>query len=155
MAAAGLIFIAGLASCTATANAGAASAGDAPTVVDQPSEGWGATGATDEDTCRLFSDVMTIVRNAEVGVIEGRMEEQEQQGWQRLATRVLDRIPTTGSGDVSDALAAAKAAAPAVPLAAYGPPTIESEEWQDAASSVITACNDAGFEFGVEMFTGG
>jgi hypothetical protein len=145
-----LIAIASFAGCAASG----AGAGDPPaTAVESPDTG--TAGVTDEETCQQFSDVMTIVQNAWVGVTEGRMERQEQEGWHRLATRVLDRIPSTGEGAVSDALAAAKSAAPAVALGAYGPPTIDSDEWSDAANALSVACNEAGFEFGVEMFTGG
>jgi hypothetical protein len=154
-AAALVIAIAGLAGCAATTEPDAASPGDALAVSAEPSSNAGSAAVADEEMCLQFSDVTTIVDNAFVGVLEGRMEKLEQTGWHRLATRVLDRIPTSGSGEVSDALVAAKQAAPAVPLAAYGPPTIDTEEWGDAAEAVIRACSDAGYEFGREMFTGG
>ena len=153
-AAVALIAMAGFAGCAASTSQSSAGEGPASTAIESPGD-LASSGVTDEETCHQFSDVRTIVDNAWVGVSEGRMERQEQEGWLRLATRVLDRIPSTGDGDVSDALAAAKDAAPAVPLGAYGPPTIESDEWADAANDLVDACNAAGVEFAVERFTGG
>lgn len=154
-AALALVAIAGFAGCAASTELNSAGLDAPPATALEDSGGTASSGVTDEETCRQFSDVKTIVDNAYIGVIEGRMERLEQDGWHRLATRVLDRIPSAGSGDVSDALAAAKDAAPAVPLAAFGPPTIATEEWSDAANALSLACSEAGFEFGVEMFTGG
>lgn len=146
-----LIAIAGVAGCAVNGQPDAAAGGGAP----QTSEVSASTDVTDEETCLRFSDVMTIVNNAEVGVFEGRMEKQEQEGWHRLATRVIDRTPSTGTGDVSDALAAVKSAVPPVARGAYGPPMIGTDEWRDAMNALINACNESGNEFAVEMFTGG
>ncbi len=59
----------------------------------------------DEAVCTAYGDVMTILENADLGLDDGRMETQEQQGWYRLATRVLDRLPASGDGAVSQAIA--------------------------------------------------
>lgn len=113
------------------------------------------TPITDEVTCDAFGDVSTIVGNADAGLRDGRMAEQEQQGWYRLAQRVLDRVPTTGDGAVSDAVAALKAIAPASIPGASATPSIGSDEWESARAQLAEACNDAGYEMWLAMFTGG
>jgi len=106
-------------------------------------------------TCTGFNDVMTIIVNADHGLADGRMAEQEQQGWYRLATRVLDGVPTRGEGAVSDVTTAMKDLAPRVALGAMGTTGIGSTEWNVARDDLSTACSDAGTEMAVEGFTGG
>lgn len=69
-----------LAGCTASGDAEAVSTGD-----ETPQSARASSSATenvyDGETCKGFSDVMTIVENADIGVREGRMDPQEQQGW--------------------------------------------------------------------------
>lgn len=113
---------------------------------------------TDVKSCEVFSDVLTILHNAMSGLHDERMTQQEVNGWLQLATRVLDRIPTTGEGAVSDGIAALKAAAPATPsgtspLGTSGTP-IGTPEWYNAAT-LNDACNAAGYQITVQAFTGG
>jgi hypothetical protein len=114
-----------------------------------------AGSVTDEVTCTAFGDVLTIVTNADVALREGRMQEQEQQGWDRLATRVLDRIPTSGDGAVSNAVAALKEVVPAIPLGVIQTTAVGSSEWASGSREVVDACADAGADVIGEGFTGG
>jgi hypothetical protein len=108
---------------------------------------------TDIETCEAFTDVSTILHNAMVGVYEGRMTQQEYDGWMRLATRVLDRVPTRGEGAVSEAVEALKAASPAVPPGGSGATNIDTPE--AGTPSPADACRAAGYELFAEGFTGG
>lgn len=110
---------------------------------------------TDVSTCTGFNDVATITANADAGLRDGRMAAQEQQGWYRLATRVLDGVPTSGEGEVSDAAAALKDVAPMVTLGAMGTTGIGSAEWDSAVQELSEACTAAGAEMAIEMYTGG
>ena len=110
---------------------------------------------TDAVTCTAFSDVLTITANADAGLRDGRMASQEQQGWYRLATRVLDRVPTSGAGVVNDAANALKDAAPIINLGKMSSSGIGSAEWNDGLDQLSFACTDVGFETAVQMFTGG
>ena len=114
-----------------------------------------ASPRTDDMACVAFGDVLTIVINADSGLRDGRMAAQEQQGWYRLATRVLDRLPTRGEGAVDAALADLKAAAPVIALSANGASGIGSPGWEDGYRAMSEACADAGAELGLESFTGG
>ena len=114
-----------------------------------------AASVTDEVTCAAFGDVLTITANADAGLRDGRMASQEQQGWYRLATRVLDRVPTSGSGDVNDATNALKDAAPVINLGGMSSSGIGSAEWNDGLDQFHFACADVGAETAVQMFTGG
>jgi hypothetical protein len=110
---------------------------------------------TDSDSCVAVGDVMTIVMNADTAVREGRMQAQEQQGWYRLATRVLDQVPTTGQGAVSDTVAQLQAAAPPIAFGAMQLAGVGSGEWDNAFQALTTSCEDAGAELAIEGFTGG
>ena len=114
-----------------------------------------AGSTTDAMTCAGFNDALTIIVNADAGLAEGRMAEQEQQGWYRLATRVLDGVPTRGDGAVSDVTTAMKDLAPGVALGAMGTTGIGSAEWDVARDELSAACSEAGTEMAVERFTGG
>jgi hypothetical protein len=109
---------------------------------------------TDGASCEAFGDVLTIHQNAMVGLTEGRMTQHEYDGWMRLATRVLDRVPTRGEGAVSESIAALQEAAPAVRLGAMGSTTIGTSDWYNAAS-LADACTAAGYQLAAEGFTGG
>lgn len=114
-----------------------------------------AGSTTDTMTCTGFNDVLTIAANADAGLRDGRMAAQEQQGWYRLAVRVLDGVPTRGEGAVSDAAAALKNAAPAIDLGAMGTTGIGSAEWNIGLDEMSAACTETDAETAVEMFTGG
>lgn len=109
---------------------------------------------TDEGTCAAFADVPTILHNATVGLREERMAQQEYDGWLRIATRVLHSVPDSGEGAVSEALAALKEAVPRIPTGTIRPTNIDSTEW-DSSTSVIAACEDAGYLVSAEGFVGG
>ncbi|HZK05226.1 MAG TPA: hypothetical protein VFC82_05180 [Actinomycetaceae bacterium] len=127
--------------------------------------GCGATGDAEaapggsgqgEAACTGFSDVMTIVENADTGVGDGRMDPQEQQGWYRLATRVLDRLPSGGDGAVDLAVVDLQGIAPAVaPGAGTEVVGIGSPEWHSATETLADACGAAGVELTIDVFTGG
>ena len=110
----------------------------------------------DDVTCTGFSDVMTIVENADIGVRDGRMDPQEQQGWYGLATRGLERVPSGGDGAVGRAVADLQEIAPAVALGAGTEVVgIGSAEWHSATEALGDACRDAGVELTIGVFTGG
>ena len=119
-----------------------------PTPASSPS-------SSDAESCGAFGDVMTITANADVGLRDGRMAEQEQQGWYRLAARVLDRVPTSGDGAVSDAVEALKDVVPAPAPGAMGTSAFGSDEWNNAQHVLASACTEAGLELTISMFTGG
>ena len=114
-----------------------------------------STSVTDAETCTAFGDVTTILANADTALAEQRMAKQEQQGWYRLATRVLHRVPTSGSGDVSDAVLALQEAVPVIALGAGYTAEFGSPEWRSGVEALIAACDRAGTELATAMFTGG
>ncbi len=81
------------------------------------------------------------------------MAQNEYVGWLRLATRVLDRIPTRGDGEVSAAIAALKKIAPPAAGATGDATGINTPEWY--AVPVGAACEAAGARLVAESFTGG
>lgn len=108
------------------------------------------------ELCAQFGDVQTIVFNAGAAQRDGRMTQQEHDGWLRLAARVLSRIEADPSTDVGAAIAAAQAAAPAVPLGQADEPFDPlSSAWSGATAAVRDACAAAGAELVIEGFTGG
>ncbi|TFC54499.1 MULTISPECIES: hypothetical protein [unclassified Cryobacterium] len=144
------IVIAASALVGALAMSGCTGSETAPSAA-QPS----ATSTTDTMTCTGFNDVLTITSNADAGLRDGRIAAQEQEGWYRLATRVLDGVPTSGDGAVSEAADALKNVAPAIDLGAMGTSGIGSAEWDSALEDMSDACSEANAETAVEMFTGG
>ncbi len=109
---------------------------------------------TDAESCEAFADVLTILYNATVGLQSGRMTQQEYDGWLRLATRVLDRVPIRGDGAVSAAIATLQEAAPPLPPGGRGAGNIGTAEWYSAAP-LGDACTAAGSPTATEAFTGG
>ncbi|WP_434081062.1 hypothetical protein [Sanguibacter sp. Z1732] len=106
--------------------------------------------------CTAFGDVLTILENANVGLDEDRMEAQEQQGWYRLATRVLDRLPSDGDSDVSRAIADLQVIVPVVPAGAgLEVDGVRSPDWNEAKGALDTACDDVDAPLAINMFTGG
>ncbi|WP_157109116.1 hypothetical protein [Cryobacterium arcticum] len=141
-----------LSGCTASAEA----APTESTASAESTESAASAGSTtDAMSCSGFNDTATIIVNADAGVRDGRMAAQEQQGWYRLATRVLDGVPIRGEGAVSDALAGLKTIAPSVTLGAMSTTGIGSAEWYTGQDALSAACADAGSELAVESFTGG
>lgn len=110
---------------------------------------------TDAETCSAIGDVLSITFNTELAVRQERMSSHEQEGWYRLATRVLDRVPTRGEGPVSEAVAALREVAPPLELAAYGTAAVGSDEWNAVTARAHEACADAGSEIATTSFTGG
>lgn len=110
---------------------------------------------TDVETCVAFGDVITIISNASIALQEGRAETQERDGWYRIATRVLDRIPTTGEGAVHDAITQLREVAPAVEFGVVTGVDFDTMEWADASSALAKACDSEGVEMIIEGFTGG
>lgn len=114
-------------------------------------------GAPDDAaTCVAFSDVMTIVENADLGLADGRMAEQERDGWYRLATRVLGRLPSGGDSAVQTAVGDLQAAAPAVAVGTLAESTgVGSPEWSQAQADLGDACEALGAPLTIAPFTGG
>lgn len=112
--------------------------------------------AQTSEICSALSDVMTIVDNADLGLADGRMAEQEREGWYQLATRVIDRIPPSADAVLSQGLADLRATTPPVAAGTKGPSEgIGSPAWHDALASVADTCAAADAELTVSSFTGG
>ncbi|QGH68188.1 hypothetical protein [Pseudactinotalea sp. HY158] len=110
----------------------------------------------DAAPCVGFGDVMTILDNADLALDEGRMETQEHQGWYRLATRVLDLLPSDGDSTVARAIAELQAIAPAIPAGGGEEPTsVRSPEWITAEQGLSLACDELGVPLTISVFTGG
>lgn len=135
--------------------------GESDPGADSPGAVAATTPAADDAAlCTAFGDVLTIVENADLGLAERRMATQEQLGWYRLATRVLDRLPADGDGAVQAAIAdlqdAAPVDAPADPSAPATEATgVGSPEWGRAQSELGTACEEIGAPLEISVFTGG
>ncbi|MCM3660553.1 hypothetical protein M3148_06035 [Georgenia satyanarayanai] len=145
---------AAMSGCAESADAGVAPlpepvvASSAPAPAPSPAE--------DADICTAYGDVLTILENADIALDDGRMEPQEHQGWHKLATRVLDRLPSSGDGPVRSAVTDLKEAAPAVP-SGFGraPEGVRSPEWYAAEEALGAACDELGTPLAISMFTGG
>lgn len=110
----------------------------------------------DAAACAAVSDVMTIVENADIALSEGRTAVQEQQGWYEVATRALDRIPSSGDSAVSVGVTDLKAAAPAVDAGTAAEPVgIRSGAWNDALATLDEPCLAVGAGLTISLFTGG
>jgi hypothetical protein len=154
-----------LAGCTAsdaavegakpTPSAPAAAAGAQSSPTTDPAARTDAAEVTDTDTCAAISDVLTIQFNAEAALRDGRMQAQEQQAWNRLATRVFDRAPTSGETVLSQAVADLQASIPDSPPGALGTTLIGTDEWLAAFPTIIQLCAQAGAEVVTEGFVGG
>ncbi|WP_143317248.1 hypothetical protein [Cellulosimicrobium sp. KWT-B] len=134
----------------------ASSAAPSP-ATDAPADDGDQDGAPDDAaTCVASSDVMTIVENADLGLADGRMAEQERDGWYRLATRVLGRLPSGGDSAVQTAVGELQAAAPAVAVGTFAESTgVGSPEWSQAQADLGDACEALGAPLTIAPFTGG
>ncbi len=131
----------------AASSAAPSPATDAPAQDDAPD---------DAATCVAFSDVMTIVENADLGLADGRMAEQERDGWYELATRVLGRLPSGGDSAVQTAVGDLQAAAPAVAVGTFAESTgVGSPEWSQAQADLGDACEALSAPLTIAPFTGG
>ncbi|MCM3662597.1 hypothetical protein M3148_16610 [Georgenia satyanarayanai] len=84
------------------------------------------------------------------------MNAQEHAGWSRLATRVLDRLPSTGDSAVHTAIAELQEIAPAIPSGAVGAATgVRSPEWYAAEEVLRTACDGLGVPLMLDLFARG
>ena len=138
---AGLVLVASiLASCTAPTPEPTATPG-----VADPAE-----------LCARWADVETIILNAGSAFRDGRTQEQEYQGWLRIAARALSRIDADVTTSIGAAIANAQEVAPATPIGQVGEPfDALSAEWGEASVAVRDACEAAGFPPVGEGFTGG
>ncbi|ROR72990.1 hypothetical protein [Bogoriella caseilytica] len=110
----------------------------------------------DADLCSAYGDVLTILENADLALDSGRMDIQEHEGWYALATRVLDRLPATGTSEVSEAIADLQSIAPAVAPGASGDiGGVGSSDWDDAEESLGSACEDLDTPLTISVFSGG
>jgi hypothetical protein len=145
------------AAVVSTAVLGACGAGGTSTADRRPTSTAPAADDPLDDAavCAAYGDVMTIVENADLGLADGRMAAQERDGWHRLATRVLDRLPSGEDSAVRSAIARLQEAAPADPPGYDDPIGVGSPEWDDAQFALGAACDDAGSPLGIMVFTGG
>jgi hypothetical protein len=114
-----------------------------------------SAASTDALTCAGINDIRTIIANADVGLRDGRMAAQEQEGWYRLAARVVHRLPSSDESAVSEAVAELQNVVPNEELGSVGSTEIGSAEWYDSFDGLDAACTEAGVEPAVGMFTGG
>jgi len=113
-------------------------------------------GLDDAALCVAYGDVLTIAENADLGLADGRMEEQERHGWYQLATRVLGRLPSGGDSAVQTAIGELQEIAPAVAPGAYSESTgVRSPEWWEAEVDLAEACDALGAPLATSVFTGG
>ena len=109
-----------------------------------------------EEACAQFGDVETIIGNAGSSLRDGRMQQQEYEGWLRVAARVLSRFPADPENSIGAAIAAAQDAAPATPIGIVGEAFDPlSAEWGTASLAVHGACEAEGVPVVGEGFTGG
>jgi len=111
--------------------------------------------ATDEASCAGVGDVLTILHNVDAAVKDARMSDQERGLWHALATRVLERVPASGEGPVSEALVAYKEAVPVVGAGGGGAASFDSDSANAAGADLREACEAAGYEIMTEGFVGG
>ncbi|MGW6227963.1 hypothetical protein ACWFQT_12675 [Cellulosimicrobium cellulans] len=112
--------------------------------------------AEDAAACAAYGDVLTILENADLSLADGRMDAQERDGWYRLVTRVLDRLPSDGDTAVQTAIGELQEVAPALPPGAFAESTgVHSPEWDDAEGDLGDACDAVGAPLTIDMFTGG
>ena len=108
------------------------------------------------ELCAQWADVETIIFNAGSAFRDGRTEEQEYQGWLRIATRALSRIDADVATTLGAAIANAQDVAPATPIGMTGDPFDPlAADWGDASLAVRAACEAEGFPPVGEGFTGG
>lgn len=114
------------------------------------------TPTDDAGVCTAFGDVATIVENADLGLADGRMAEQERDGWYGLASRVLGRLPSGGDSAVQTAVGDLQEAAPAIAPGAYARSTgVGSAAWSQAQADLAAACDELGAPWAIGVFTGG
>lgn len=110
----------------------------------------------DSAICAAYGDVLTILGNADLGLDQGRMDQQERTGWYQLATRVLDRLPSSGDSAVHSAIAELQEVAPAIPKGGGEDPTgVRSPQWVSAERALGNACDALGVPLEMSAFTGG
>ncbi|MBD3941848.1 hypothetical protein IF188_09095 [Microbacterium sp. NEAU-LLC] len=129
-----------------------------PVVTDRHCCCWGGLGPRGGHgaaTCEAISDVMTIQDNVDAAVRQGRMGLQERDGWYRLATRELQRIPTQSTSLLSQQLAAFQATIPHTDPGAFTTPVVGTDVWGAAASQLSQLCAAAGHQIILQGFTGG
>jgi len=138
-----------LGGCDGAGEADAAPQGS-PTVAEAD-----AAAAEDVAACTAYGDVLTIVENADLSLADGRMGAQEHDGWYRLATRVLDRLPSDGDSAVQTAIGELQEAAPVTSGASAESTGVHSPEWDDAEADLGDACDEVDAPLTITMFTGG
>ncbi|MFD4992042.1 hypothetical protein ACFWI1_08235 [Cellulosimicrobium cellulans] len=111
--------------------------------------------AEDAAACAAYGDVLTILENADLSLADGRMDAHERDGWYRLATRVLDRLPSDGDSAVQTAIGALQESAPVTSGAPGESIGVHSPEWDAGESDLGDACDDVGAPLAITMFTGG
>lgn len=145
---------AAMSGCSAEGPDAEAAAQPEPAVESSAPEPTPGEAAGDAEICSAYGDVLTILENADIALDDGRMEPQEHRGWHALATRVLDRLPSTGDGPVHSAVAELKAVA--VPAGrGQAPEGVRSLEWYAAEEALGAACDELGTPLAISMFTGG
>lgn len=148
-----VLVVLGATGCTASIAPSEDGSSEQPAVVAETPAAE-STIAEDEVTCAAFSDVQTVLHNAQAAFYDDRMSAQELGGWSALASRLLGTIPTAEEGRVAEALTAVKEAVPAV-QSPLGPSNILSREWDAPGAELLAACEAAGFPVMTTGFVGG
>ena len=113
-----------------------------------------AGGVTDADTCAAIGDVLTIQFNAEAALRDGRMQVQEQQAWNRLATRVFDRAPTSDTSVLGQTVRDLQAKID-LPSGTLGITLVNMDDWATTFPAIMQLCKQVGAEVVTEGFVGG
>ncbi|OZB80962.1 MAG: hypothetical protein B7X41_01325 [Microbacterium sp. 14-71-5] len=105
-------------------------------------------------TCETYSDMLTIMHNADYSFHHEAIGDQERTGWYNLAFRVIGRAPSAGEGPVTKALATLKGIQPPmVTDSSTQDPT--SIAWGNASRALADACEAEGLPHSAEGFVGG
>jgi hypothetical protein len=113
-----------------------------------------SAAAIDRVTCETYSDMLTILHNADYSFYNKGIGPQERTGWYDLAFRVIGRAPSSGEGPVAKALATLMQIRP--PMATESStPDSTSRAWSDASQALANACAAQGLPYSATGFVGG
>jgi hypothetical protein len=111
-----------------------------------------SAAAIDKVTCETYSDMLTIMHNADYSFHHEAIGDQERTGWYDLAFRVIGRAPSGGEGPVAKALATMKGIQPPLGGDSTDPTVIA---WGDASQALADACKAEGLPYWARGFVGG
>jgi len=142
----------------ASALAGCVAGTPAPEATPTPTDTFAATisrSVTPTETCAQLIDINTIIYNAGLDVYQGRMAQQEADGYTRIAARLVHRIDVEPGTGLATAVEALQSVTTEMKPGAIVPFDPTDPAWAAAFSDAKDECTRAGVEFYVEGFTGG